>query len=177
MPNIKLAKSFLTVIMHHREYRKTTNSARLAVRSIFESELCLRGLKGAPLDLSLHIKPRHTPLFLTLSSDATELTTELLATLNGPIQLFVPDGNWHQASRVAKREPLLQSAIKVKISPGKPSTYRLRKEHHPEGLSTLEAIARALGVIEGEHVQQTLEQIFDVMVERSLATRPPDRKP
>jgi len=39
------------------------------------------------------------------------------------------------------------------------------------GLSTIEAIARAKAILEGEQVQRTLERVFRAMVERTLWTR------
>jgi hypothetical protein len=41
----------------------------------------------------------------------------------------------------------------------------------PGGLATLEAIARALGVLESSAVQQQLEALFERMVAATLSTR------
>ena len=49
--------------------------------------------------------------------------------------------------------------------------YRLRSESHPAGLATIEAIARAMGILEGPHVQEALERVFRAMVERTLWVR------
>jgi DTW domain-containing protein YfiP len=54
---------------------------------------------------------------------------------------------------------------------GAPSTYRLRSEAHEHGLATLEAIARAMGLLEGPDVQAALEYPFRAMVERTLWAR------
>ena len=45
------------------------------------------------------------------------------------------------------------------------------------GLAAFEAIARVLGVVEGEAVQARLEAWFEAMVERMLAQRPPGPPP
>ena len=55
-----------------------------------------------------------------------------------------------------------------------PSIYRLRLEAHPFGLATVEAIGRALRVLEGEsgpEVERSLLHVFRAMVERTLWSR------
>jgi DTW domain-containing protein YfiP len=59
----------------------------------------------------------------------------------------------------------------IKLVSKKPSMYRLRSEHHPDGMATFEAIARTLGVIEAEAVQEKMEHIFRVFTDRMLYTR------
>lgn len=171
-------KNFLTVIMHHRESYKTTNSARIACLALNNSQILLRGLKEAPLllpkfaDQTSHFAANAQPVLLTLNERSELLTPEFVKKINKPIHLIVPDGNWRQASRMGKREPELQNLPWVKLPPGAPSCYKLRHEHHPEGLSTLEAIARAFAIIESPNIESQLMKLFNVMVERTLETRP-----
>jgi DTW domain-containing protein len=87
------------------------------------------------------------------------------------VTLIVPDGNWRQASKVRARVPGLCAIPCVTLSAPEPSRYRLRSEAHPHGLATMEAIARALGLLEGPAVRHALEHVFDVMVERTLWMR------
>jgi hypothetical protein len=49
--------------------------------------------------------------------------------------------------------------------------HRLRHETREGGLATIEAIARALGVLEGGQVRSILEKVFCAMVERTLWSR------
>jgi DTW domain-containing protein YfiP len=58
----------------------------------------------------------------------------------------------------------------------RPSTYRLRRTPDPRRLATIEAIAEALGILEGPAgpaARDQLLRIFDVMVDRSLRVRSP----
>jgi DTW domain-containing protein YfiP len=105
------------------------------------------------------------------TEDALELTPQTVLDLPEPLVLVVPDGSWGQAKKVATREPSLKGVLRVKIPVGLPSQYRLRFSPHEQNLCTFEAIARALGAIEGVEVQQKLESIFLVMVERILWSR------
>ncbi len=168
-------KTRLTVLMHHRESYKTTNTARLAHLSLKNSQIIVRGLPQQPIDFANLWNENEEPLFLTLNEKSEVLSPELVASFKKPVHLIVPDGNWRQASKVGKREPALQSIRWVKLPPGPLSNYRLRFEHLKEGLSTLEAIARALGIIESSNLQVELERIFTLMVDRTLETRPKNR--
>ena len=44
-------------------------------------------------------------------------------------------------------------------------------EMHPAALATFEAIARALGIIESPDVQAGMEDLFSLMVQRTLDSR------
>lgn len=164
----------LTVLMHHRESYKTTNTARLAHLSLKNSQVVLRGLPHQPIQFDTLWSSDEEPVFLTLSDRSELLTESLVSKLKNP-RLIVPDGSWRQATRIGKREKALQDVRWIKLPPGPPSRYRLRHEHLEEGLATLEAIARAYGVLESKDIQVSLETIFDTMVERTLETRPRDR--
>ena len=62
----------------------------------------------------------------------------------------------------------------VGLPVGEPSKYRLRSEAHPSGLSTLEAIARALRVLGGDagpEVERALLVLQRAMMERTLWSR------
>jgi DTW domain-containing protein YfiP len=54
---------------------------------------------------------------------------------------------------------------------GEPSVYRLRVETREEGLATFEAIARVLGVIEGDDVRDQLEKAVRIFTDRLLWAR------
>jgi len=112
----------------------------------------------------------------TVAGDAERLArfqreAEVLAPSAEPVALVVPDGNWRQAWKVRSRVPGLKDVRCVTLPPGAPSIYRLRSEPHPAGLATIEAIARAMGVLEGPEIQASLEHVFRAMVERTLWAR------
>lgn len=170
IPKLKVSTK-LIVLMHLRETHLTTNTAKLARVALEDSEIRIRGQKGQPMsDAGLLTEGRQS-LFLFPSKEAAVLTPELVASFGKPITLIVPDGSWRQAKKVGKREPALATIPHVKLPLGALSTYRLRREPNAESVSTFEAIARALGIIEGPAVQEKLEYLFDVMVERLLWSR------
>jgi tRNA pseudouridine65 synthase len=170
VPRFDLATR-VVLIMHHREVSRTTATGPLALRALVNGELHVHGARDAPLDLTaLHGQGRRVMLLFP-GDDARPLTPELLAEDPRPVTLIVPDGNWRQASRAAKRIPGLAQAEPVVLVEGTPSQYRLRREPREGGLATFEAIARALGVLESPDVQARLEALFSRMVERTLSTR------
>jgi hypothetical protein len=120
---------------------------------------------GAAPDWSAH----GDPVLLFPHPDAQPL--EAWRDSGRPVTLIVPDGTWRQGQRVRHRIPGLATVPCARIARVAPSTYRLRTSPDPRRLATLEAIAEALGVLEGEAPRRALLEIFDVMVERALRLR------
>jgi DTW domain-containing protein len=172
MPSPRLAtRTRLVLVIHRFEDRKPTNTGRLAAECLANSEVIVRGHASAPTP-PLAWDAGAMPLFLFPYEGATPLP-ELLGGLDPqrPVTLIVPDGNWRQASKVRNRVAGLKGVPCVSLPAGEPSAYRLRAEAHETGLSTVEAIARALGLLEGEPVRRALERVFRAMVERTLWSR------
>lgn len=154
----------LVLLIHHTEVRKPTNTGHLAVRSLPNSTMIVRGkdeTPTAPIDFG-----DTEPVFLYPHEDARPVEP-----VSHPVTLIVPDGNWRQAGKVRARVAGLSKVRCVTLPPGPPTIYRLRSEQHPAGLATLEAIARAMAVLEGPHVHDALMHLFRIMVERTLWVR------
>ncbi len=170
IPKLDL-KTKVVLLMHKRELRTTTNTGRLALVSLTNSELHIRGGQESP-NYSHLINSSRIPLLLYPDEDAIELSMEWISGLKKEVTLFVPDGSWRQASKVGNREVALRGIQKVKLPAGGPaSQYRLRREPKKDGLATFEALARAMGFFEGAETQKQLEKLFTCMVERMLWSR------
>ena len=171
IPSINL-KTKVSLIIHRRELKRTTNTGTLLTKSLINSEMRVRGeADRKALDLSDLLSPQYRSFLFYPADDALELNQDLVAADSLPIQLIVPDGNWRQASKVQSRHPELKDIPRVKISTKNPSQFHLRKEHFPEGMATLQAVAYALGVIEGPAVMETLLQLYQTKLERTLIGR------
>jgi DTW domain-containing protein YfiP len=72
---------------------------------------------------------------------------------------------------MGQRLPGVAHARMVRLPEGPGTEWGIRREDHAQGLSTFEAIARALGIIESPAVQSGLEELFRLMVQRTLQTR------
>lgn len=170
IPSLNLTTK-LSLIVHTKELKRTTNTGRLAIRALTNSEMYIRGKDKETLDLSHFLNDDYQPLFFYPTDDATELTKEFLSQFSKPIHLIVPDGNWRQASKVHIRHKELSDIPGVKISTPNSSTTHLRTEHMKEGMATLEAIAHAMKVIEGEDVFQSLIGVYNAKLDRTLQGR------
>jgi DTW domain-containing protein YfiP len=63
--------------------------------------------------------------------------------------LFAVDGTWHQSEKMLRLSPTLARLPRVSVDAGRPSGYGLlRAEPGEVHLSTLEAVALALGDLE-----------------------------
>jgi DTW domain-containing protein YfiP len=163
-----VTRTRLTLVIHRYEARKPTNSGRLAVDCLVNSEIRVRGYEGEPSQ-PFEWDESVQPLLLFPAEDAVPLTQ--FANCSKPVSLVVPDGTWRQASKVRARVPGLSGIPCVTLPPGVPTRYRLRTETHDQGLGTMEAISRAMGILEGEHVEDALARVFVAMVERTLWLR------
>jgi DTW domain-containing protein YfiP len=84
------------------------------------------------------------------------------------VTLVVPDGTWRQTKRVRYRIPDLARVPLVCLSAGLTSRFRLRRASSSQHLSTLEAIAHALRILDGPEIADRLMHIFQVIVDRAL---------
>jgi DTW domain-containing protein YfiP len=160
----------LILVMNKREIKVPTNTGRLAAQALPHSVILSRGVEDAPYDLAEHLPQDRPAILLYPAEDATVLTPEWVQE-HGPFHLVVPDGNWRQTSKMRRRDPIMATLPCVRLPPGPPSAYRVRKETKAEGLATMEAIARTLGILEGPDVQKALEDLLQLMVTRTLASR------
>lgn len=161
----------LILVMHHREVSRPTATGPLALAVLPNSELRIQGDREQVLDFrDLETAERRT-LLLYPGDEAEVLNRDLLSADLRPVNLVVPDGNWRQASRMGRRLPGLEHATMVRLPEGEKTAWGIRKETHPEGLATFEAIARALGIIESTDVQQSMEELFRLMVARTMEAR------
>jgi DTW domain-containing protein YfiP len=154
------------MLQHRRERFHPFNTARIVNQALQQSDL----LVGHNQDLSvrfdqLPLKPGTGLLFP--GDDAKELTA--IPESEFPKQLIVPDGTWHHVKTLMRDIPRLQTLPRFCLAPTNPSRYRIRREPHAHGLSTLEAVVSALTSIEPE--TRNLEQLlktFDRMIDSQI---------
>jgi DTW domain-containing protein YfiP len=158
--------------MHHREDHLTSNTATLAQKILTNSNLYMRGLQDRPFSFSqLNCIPDELPLYLYPHEDALELNSKNFDIRKQKIHLIVPDGSWTQARKVYRREQGMEAIQCVKLPEGFVGEYQLRKTHIQDGLSTFEAIARSLGIIESKEVENKMMEVFRIMVARVIKSR------
>ncbi len=86
-----------------------------------------------------------------------------------PRALVVVDGTWWQAKKMLEGSPRLAALPRMSLHPDTPSTYRIRKEPTDQHLSTIEALATTLGILEGAPGRfERMLAPFNFMVERQM---------
>jgi DTW domain-containing protein YfiP len=171
------ARTRVLVVLHQLEAVKPTNTGIVAARCLTNSAVVYRGRAPAgaeTMPVSSALGADVQPLLLFPLDSATPL--ERWRGTDRPLALVVPDGTWAQAARTRKRVAELASMPCVALPDGgtdlawaEPTT-RLRAPPRPGRLATLEAIARALGILEGPQVADALMRVYRVMTDRTLWT-------
>jgi len=159
------------VVLHQLEACKPTNTGIVAARCLTNSAVVFRGRTPAgeePPPLSEALAPGVQPLLLFPHDQATPLETWRGA--QGPLALVVPDGTWSQAARTRRRVGELAAMTCVSLPETTGAVDRLRAPPRPGRLATLEAIAVALGILEGDQIAAALMRVYRIMTERTLWT-------
>jgi DTW domain-containing protein YfiP len=159
----------VVVLRHRRELFKPTNTGRLVSLALSNGEVRTFGARGEAFDATNLVDPTRRTLVLYPTTDSRVLAPDDVDAR--PTTLIVPDADWRRAHKLLSRQSALDGIPRVHLPSGPPSTYRLRRHTDPRFLATFEAIARALGILEGAAVQVHLEHVFRLMVERTLWSR------
>lgn len=155
----------VVLVLHQMERHKTSNTGQLAVACLQNSEIVMTGGPEGPRgDWSALAQP----VLLFPHPDARPL--EQWRGSEQPVTLIVPDATWSQAVKTRRRVPGLQDMPCAVLPPDRPSRYMLRNNLKSGHISTLEAIARALEVLEddGQGLRDRMEHLVAMMVDRTL---------
>lgn len=158
----------VVIVCHAKEARRASNSARWVPLGLTHAEILEFGAldrAARPLDECLPSGPGTALLF-------PDANAPVLTHVDPPVRtLVVPDGSWPQARRMRQRIVALRALPCVRLPQGPPSRFRLRSQTDPHHLSTFEAVARAVGILEGPDAQQHLDAFFEMAVCRVLRVR------
>jgi DTW domain-containing protein len=153
----------IVIVRHQWELRKSTGTARIAELALERCRFVQVGYDTAPADAAL-----------AALTDAWLLFPEAgraLRPASRPARLVVLDGTWTQVVRMRRRLASLSSLPRFALPPKPVAPMRLRASARPEDRSTLEAIADALDVLEGEAIARPLAILHQRYVERVLRAR------
>jgi DTW domain-containing protein YfiP len=134
----------VVILQHTRERDVPINTARIASLCLPEAELIV-GVEFGPLECL--DDPDFPPMLLYPGKDAVDLRQH---PPSGARTLVLVDGTWAQARSLVRKNPKLASLPRYTFTPEAPSEYRIRREPKPEYVSTIEALAGVLGVLEGK---------------------------
>lgn len=157
----------VVILQHPRERDVPVNTARIAALCLPESELHV-GVEwsGSKALARATSDPARPAALLYPGPDAIDIEEN---PPSGPITLVVVDGTWWQARKLVKATPELAALPRYSFRPSIPSQYRIRAEPHDDYVSTIEAMAHVLGILENDR-ERYLAMLapFRAMVERQL---------
>jgi len=162
----------VSIIVHRSEICRATATAGTAHLCLPNSRVFPYGRAEESFDIGALLSAPGSALYLFPEPHAEVLDAALIASLAPPIHLIVPDGSWAQAKRIRRRVPALFAMRIAQLPPQEKSRYQLRNAREEHQLCTLEAIAAALGIIEGPEIQQGLLHALEIQVERMKCKRP-----
>jgi DTW domain-containing protein YfiP len=151
----------VVIVRHHLERWRSSNSGRLAHLALPNSELVDHGGSGGPATL-----PALDGAWLLFpEGEATTVPPD-----PPPRQLVVLDATWSQARRMFRKLSALRGLPILRLADAPMPIARMRESPAPGRVSTIEAIARALRLLEGDAVAEPLERLFDLAVRRMRQT-------
>jgi DTW domain-containing protein YfiP len=162
VPRLDTRTEFL-VIRHNKEKEKSTNTVRVAALALVRCQVLTYGAPGQPFDASV-LEGSDTWLLFPDTQPPEPQSPP-------PRRLIVLDGNWGQARRMVQRLPVLRRMPGLALPPPPPNTRRLRRPPNPDGMSTLEAMAGAVALLEGEEKAQQLYALHELMIDRVMQSR------
>ena len=154
----------ILLLQHPRERHVAIGTARMAQLALPNSRLRV-GLDFAE-DPEVLAVLADSPATYVLFPGPDALPLEQLPR-DRPITLIVLDGTWWQARKLLKLNPAIARLPRVAFRPHKPSAYLIRREPADFCVSTIEALAEVLKVLEPEAGRfDRLLDPFHAMVER-----------
>ncbi len=159
IPNVVTATQ-VVIVRHYSEQSRSSNSGRLAHQALPNSLLIDHGAQGVPtvlppLDGAWVLYPGGRP--------------RTAAPVPLPRQLIVLDATWSQARKMFHKLDALRGLPLLSLAASPMPAARLRSSPGPGQVSTIEAIARALRLLEGEEPALALEELFSLAVARAVA--------
>ncbi len=132
-------------------------NSELHVGAHLEDSGALRAALADPTRTAILLYPAEGAVDVAEFSSGKQLT------------LVVVDGTWSNAKKMVERNPVLAALPRVAFQPPRPSEYRIRKEPKPYCVSTVEALAHVLGVLEGDAARfEGLLEPFHRMIDRQI---------
>jgi DTW domain-containing protein YfiP len=152
----------IVIVRHVAERFKSSNTAHFARLAMPACELLEYGVPGAPFDETA--LPTDDGTFLLYPDDHAQPASGVR-----PRRLVVLDGSWSQARRMRQRIGALRGLPLIALPPPDRARARMRRQHLPDGMSTLEAIASAIALFEGDARAAPLERLHDDLVRAANA--------
>lgn len=158
------ARTRVVIVRHFLERHRSSNTGRLAALALADCEIVEHGGPRA-VDGPTRLPALDGAWLVFPEGKPTTVRPE-----PPPRQLVVLDATWSQARRMYRKIDALRGLPTLHLPVAPMPATRLREAPGPGRVSTIEAIARALRLVEGDEVAEPLERLFTVAVERARAS-------
>jgi DTW domain-containing protein YfiP len=149
----------VVILRHVSEQFRSSNTGRIAAMALSRAEIVDHGgAGGAPVDL----QPQRGTWLAWPEGPPQRVAPSPL-----PARLVFLDATWHQARRMRRRLPALRGLPVLSLPIGDVPRARLRRSPGAGRVSTIEAIAAALRLVEGEAPARELERLFAILIQRT----------
>jgi len=148
----------VVIVRHHLERWRTSNTGRLAALALPN---CAVVDHGAGHVVAPDAVPRDGAWLVY-----PEGPVATVAPAPPPATLVIVDATWHQTRRMRQRLPALRGLPVLHLPRDAIAVARMRESPGPGLVSTIEAIARALRLVEGDAPADALEALFATAVRR-----------
>lgn len=161
IPRIE-TRTRVVILRHASERWRSSNSGRTAALALANAEIVEHG-HGAPVDEAA-LRAPGTWLVYPEGPPRREPPAP------PPARLIVLDATWAQARRMRRRIEALRGLPVLHLAFDAIPAERLRESPGAGRVSTIEAIAAALRLVEGDPPADALERLFALHVERARAS-------
>lgn len=161
------SRCHVLVIQHPSECGHALNTAVLLVEGLVNADLLVAEQLTEHPDWLARLQDRAWRTELLFPGE-TAVMLEPDADDPRPRRLVLLDGTWRKARKLIHMNPVLQQLPQVTLPVAEPSRYRLRKSCLSGGLSSIEAGARALQIIDPGIQAALLLRPFEALIDGQI---------
>lgn len=172
---------FQVVLLQHPKERKNSigtarfthlslTGSRLIAGSEFESDPEITAILDDPGNYPTVLFPGDNAMNVAEARDA--FLAGIPAGKDGRprrLVVFVIDGTWSQARGMIRKSPRLAALPRVSFTLDRPSQYKVRRQPREFCLSTVEAVARLVNLLDPAAPTETLIETFARVVDHQIA--------
>ncbi len=174
------APFFKTVLLQHPKERKnsigtarfthlTLSNSKLIVGFGFDDDSAVNQLIDSPENYCVVLFPG--PHSINVAEAKEEFLKQIPLQANGEkktLVIFVIDGTWAHARAMLRRSKRICSLPRISFTLDLPSQYKVRKQPRSYCLSTVEAVARLIYLLDEKAPSSRLLATFSSMVDLQL---------
>jgi DTW domain-containing protein YfiP len=165
----------VSIILNKSEYFRLSNTGRFMPLLSHKIDLRIRGLRASPFCYKkFYDSCSHKKNYVLFPTENAELLSQVKPDILSEISkvnFIIPDGNWAQGAKIAKRLAGLSNFEFIYINASQTSNYKLRYNPDPYRLCTLESVAEVFGQLLGKDSQQKSLELLELINNRVLSLR------